>query len=150
MKTESCTICTDKAIKHADSMEKNIEKYERYFEQFQDTLSEGDAEVLLTNHENKREVFRAFSRSKILEAIQNGWLIEAFAKGNQSYDVIIIYHLQVGHKMYRPVHVCGILDAKNNKLIVKTVYDPRSHAWKWSDNYEKRVCFCKKEESFHD
>lgn len=145
---KSCSSCAEKASKHARIMNKNLEKYEKWLESFQVALEEGDAKVLMTHHESKREVYRAFSRNSVLNAIKNGWAIEGYSKGNGVYDFTILYHLQTAPKTYRPVHVCCSLDSKANKLYVMTVYDPRSHAWKWSKTYDARVCFCNKEGSY--
>lgn len=145
-----CPSCDEKALKHARIMDNNLEKYEQYFENFQVALEEGEAEVLMTHHESRREVFRAFSRVSVLNSIQNGWAIEGYSKGRGVYEFTILYHLQVAPKTYRPMHVCCSLDSKTNRLTVITVYDPRSRTWKWSENLDKRVCFCKKEDKSHD
>ncbi|WP_019156924.1 DUF4258 domain-containing protein [Robertmurraya massiliosenegalensis] len=145
-----CSCCSEKASKHARMVENSLNKYETYFESFQDAFEEGDAEVFMTNHESKREVYRAFSRTNVLNAIQNGWAIECYFKGNGIIQFTILYHLQVAPKTYRPMHVCCSLDSKTNKLYIITVYDPRSHDWKWSKNLDKRVCFCDKEDYSHE
>lgn len=138
-----CNQCTKKAEHHATINKKNISKHGHVFADFQEKLSEGDAEVLFTKHAGDRELFRAFSRSGILEAIQNGWEIEMFSNG-YSLTLTILYHFRIDTKTYRPIHV--VCELQDNTLTVITAYDPRTHSWKWNEHYDKRVCFCKKEE----
>jgi hypothetical protein len=58
--------------RHHENQKKIIPQAEKFFTIFQNKLENGYAEVVVTNHENKRELFRAVSRRDVLQVIQEG------------------------------------------------------------------------------
>ncbi|MDX8367684.1 DUF4258 domain-containing protein [Cytobacillus sp. IB215665] len=134
-------IDSERTEKHHAVQSKLKPKVELVLEKFQKQLAEGNAEVLWTKHEKQRELFRSFSRRSVLEAIQNGWVIEAYNNNDRSMSVLIIYFLKTTSGNYRPMHV--YVNISKNVCNVITVYDPRSGEHMWSDNYQKRVLYAK-------
>lgn len=111
-------------------------------EDFQEALEEGEAVLTISSHALERQVDRSIAGPQIVEAIKNGWAIERRQQGDE-VTVTLLYHLRVSPRVYRPLHVIAVFHTLSSfKWTVKTVYDPRSEAWKWSEDFQGRVCFC--------
>ena len=98
-------------------------------------LEEGGA-LPMSKHAGGRGYHRAFSVSKISEAIRNGWVIE---HDPERQTLLVLYYLKLSAGVYRPIHV---VIGYRGKWKVVTVYDPRSMPWKWNRNFDERICFC--------
>jgi len=137
--------CAELSRKRADKFKKILHIGEKELEDFQKLLKEGCGEATLRHyfHAEQRKVQRAFSTYEISEVVKEGWLIDR----NVVLDgtvIVVMYHLRISNKVYRPVHVvCQMKSSLDWRII--TVYDPRSMPWKWDTNYQRRVCFCTEE-----
>ena len=140
---EYCPICKDRA-----------EKFHKYQEQW---VNKGDAllkKALANNldistgyHSNIRKVERCFSKKDIVAAIEAGYVIERQKHHHGGIVWLINSNIKITQKKYRPIHIAVSFQEDYIKVI--TIYDPRTHAWKWNKNYSRRLCWCqnkKKEE----
>lgn len=90
-------------------------------------------------HANRRMVERAFNQSDINIAVQFGWVIERnFSKDSQKHRLVILVYNQ----NKRPLHVIFEI-VKENFWEIVTLYNPESKPYKWSEDFQERVCFCK-------
>lgn len=144
MKCSNPDVCSVKSDAHQERQEKFLSKAQILLEEFQEDLMRGVSEYELMNHALHRERERCFSTRDVNEAMRYGWVIEVKnLKQTREWHLLIIHHLKLGPKMYRPVHIaCYFNEKARNQWRVKTVYDPRTMSWKWSEDYEKRICFC--------
>lgn len=135
-------LCAEKARR----MEPSILRYritaQGELEGFQEALEEGEVVLTISSHALGRQVDRSIARPQIVEAVKEGWAIERRQRGDE-VTVTLLYHLRVSPRVYRPLHVITVFHTFSPlKWTVKTVYDPRSEAWKWSEDVQRRVCFC--------
>jgi predicted RNA-binding protein Jag len=134
-----------KMERHQKFLEKHLPMAEKAVEEMQTKIENGDSiEICLTKHENKRSFERAISNRQVMEVIECGYVIEYQGKNIDSIDVLMMGYVKISNGSYRPLHVA--LNIKDNVYTVKTVYDPRSKAVQWSNNYETRLFFVQKEE----
>lgn len=106
-------------------------------ENFLKKLKGNIATVEMDAHFMKRSKERAVSLSEVLSVIDNGWVIER----NQTVGKASIVLLGYVGKNYRPLHIV-VNQLSDNKWLIITSYDPRTHAWKWTDSFDERKCFC--------
>lgn len=90
-------------------------------------------------HADLRQFQRAISFQDIQDVVQNGWVIER----NYYPDEQVVRLVILGYtKNYRPLHVvCEIVNENDWEIV--TVYSPVSKKYKWSNDFQERVCFCK-------
>ncbi|WP_028987564.1 DUF4258 domain-containing protein [Thermicanus aegyptius] len=148
MGCENPEKCRLKAAKHEKIQQTQALIGQRELERFWKYMQKGSAKLNLYRHAKRREFFRAFSEYQIVDALKNGWCIERNVKDGET-TLLIIYHLKISSKIFRPIHlVCKFTDIKCWDVI--TVYDPRSKEYKWENNYQKRICFCKNQKEEDD
>lgn len=135
-------LCAEKVRRTESSTLRYRSMAQGELEDFQEALEEGEAVLTISSHALERQVDRSISRPQIVEAVKNGWAIERRQQGDD-IKVILLYHLRVSPRVYRPIHIVAVFNTFTPiKWTVKTVYDPRSEAWKWSEDFQRRVCFC--------
>jgi hypothetical protein len=135
--------CGERARNWEFKQKRQILIAENELESFRQSLVDGNGVLTFKKHANKREYERAFSKMNILEAVQDGWTIERTFHAGQ-VKIIIMYYIRTSQRSYRPVHVvCSFQEDCPQRWTVITVYDPRTKPWKWGENFQKRVCFCK-------
>jgi len=120
------------------------EKYrpigEQEFERFYEKYKKGEATLEFDQHYSKRCFERAVTDHHLKEALEFGWVIE---RGKTAGQISIVLLCYVGEN-FRPLHfVFNVIS--ENKWIAITTYTPRSHSWKWSDDFMTRICFCNHE-----
>lgn len=131
--------------RHKRFLDKNLPAAEKAVEEMQEKIENGESiQILMTKHENKRSLERAFSNRNIMEVLENGYAIDFQGRDSHSIDILIMGYVKISNGEYRPLHVA--LNIRDNVYTVKTVYDPRSKAEQWDDNYETRLFFIKKED----
>jgi|SRR5690606_10782090 len=129
--------CKRKREKWEECQEKFLPIGQQELEVFVEKLQKGEAYVRYDEHFVKRSRERCFSDSDVSEVLSYGWAIER----NKNIKGISLVVLGYIGKNYRPVHVVfDVLD--ENMWVAVTAYDPRTHSWKWNDNFDGRVCFC--------
>lgn len=140
--------CRLKAVKHEKIQLTQALIGQSELELFRQHMQEGDAELNFDSHADRRGFFRAFSKYQILEALENGWCIERNIRDGKTV-LLIMYYLKINHNTFRPIHVvCRFANVENWTIL--TVYDPRTKNYKWKDNYQKRICFCKNQKEEED
>lgn len=133
--------CKDKRQKWIEKAEKFVQYGEQELEIFVGKLAKGQAMVLLEDkHFKKRYIERAVSNKEVLDTIMSGWCIER-SKTKGSAVLCILGYTEKN----RPLHVI-VTQITETKWCVVTAYDPRSHSWKWSENFDQKICFCSHEE----
>lgn len=136
--------CARKAKNHREYQEKFLSNAQDRLERFQEALKRNVNALVKSRHGDWRQFDRSFSINQIREAVENGWAIESgFDKDTKERTIVIMYNLKIGPKTFRPMHVvCGFSDNNPDIWTVVTEYDPRSHAYKWTNGYNERICFC--------
>lgn len=129
--------CKRKAEKWKANQSKFLPTGEQEHENFLKKLKGNTATIETDAHFTKRSQERAVSTSEVLSVIENGWAVER----NQSVGKASIVLLGYVGKNYRPLHVV-VNQLSDSKWLVLTCYDPRSHAWKWTETFDERKCFC--------
>ncbi|MEF2246431.1 DUF4258 domain-containing protein [Paenibacillus sp. IITD108] len=134
--------CNNRALRHLKKFESLQSEAELLLTDFQEKLQSNSSDVRfrLKLHASQREMFRAFSRKDILEAVTNGWVIEMNERSNNKI-IIVMYFIHTGPKSYRPIHLVCVLNSPFDWEVI-TVYDPRSRSWWWGNNYSERICWC--------
>lgn len=139
-----CPQCKERREKWLQNQKKFIPLGEREHEAFTQAYEDGEAAFLESNHVGKRQFERAFPYRAVKEAVLNGWVIERQKTTGGHTRLVIMYYFRTSHKSYRPMHV--VIEFDNPFLwTFITVYDPRSQAWKWDEELQKRICFCNKQ-----
>lgn len=133
--------CKEKHEKWIEKADKYVPIGEKEHNQFLTLLGNGNATILLDRHFKKRGLERSVSNKDVMEVINYGWCIER-NKTMGSIALVLLGYVGVNK---RPLHVVINMIAKDKWLVI-TAYNPQSHAWKWSEFYNERVCFCNHEE----
>lgn len=136
MECKNPDLCESKHQQWKKHQEKLVPVGEGILDGIVERLEEG-IDIPLSDHANKRSLFRAFSVQEIRNAILNGWVIEY---DNTRNTLLVLYNYKVAAGIYRPIHVVIGL---NNKPKIITCYDPQSKPWKWDRSYQERICFCR-------
>ena len=136
---EYCPICKDRA--------------ERFHKHQQRWLDEGDtllqaairnkAKIKIRSHTHIRSTERCFNRAVLIPAIESGYVIERQVHEGNRIVWIVSSSIKIGACKYRPIHFA--ISFEDNVMYVITIYDPRSHAWKWDKTFSKRLCWCQNE-----
>lgn len=141
MECKEPLTCAERSLLWERIQEQSAAQME--LEMFQEVIEEGNAILAISIHASGRQLDRSFSKPQIAEAVKYGWAIERRWMGEE-VTITVMYHLRVSARVYRPIHVIAVFHKTSpNKWTVKTVYDPRSEAWKWSEDFQRRICFCK-------
>ncbi|MBM7715368.1 hypothetical protein JOC94_002355 [Bacillus thermophilus] len=114
---------------------------QKELDRFLEKIKKGKAKVVFDKHFQKRSLERSVSEIDVKEIISYGWVIER-NKTTKSKSIVLLGY--VGRN-FRPLHV--VFDMVSDDLwVVVTAYNPKSHAWKWNDRFNKRICFCNPED----
>ncbi|KRG13389.1 hypothetical protein ACA29_08515 [Lederbergia galactosidilytica] len=134
--------CNRKKSRWEELQEKYCPLGQKELDDFISDTSSGRAKVRFDKHFHKRSLERSISVHDVKDVVWYGWVIER-NKTAKSTSILILGY--VGRN-YRPLHV--VFDTLNENewvAVTVTAYDPNSHAWKWNENFDKRVCFCNPE-----
>lgn len=95
-----------------------------------------------SHHAEMRSFQRAFSITKLMEVIENGWVIQYNRKEN---TILLLGYTRLGEGVYRPFHIPIVFRKQKDRMIafIKTGYDPKASAHLWNETFEIRVCWCK-------
>ena len=95
-------------------------------------------------HTGSRQLERAIGFGELRTALENGQVIHRHidSKTHQEHLLILAW-LRVSRKSWQPVHVSLLITQDGTDVFIKTVYDPRSYDWMWTDQYTRRICWCK-------
>jgi hypothetical protein len=89
--------------------------------------------VEYSSHGAKRRIEYGYSRSEVRSALQHGDVIETYDDTGRGPSYLMLHWTET-----RPVHVVAADKTKPEKTIIITLYDPRSQADKWTDDYRQR------------
>ncbi|KRG13923.1 hypothetical protein ACA30_13430 [Virgibacillus soli] len=141
--TFECTSqkeCRRKRERWEELQEKYSPLGQKELDEFNSNIKTGKSKVRFDKHFHKRSLERSISVHDVKDVLTYGWVIER-NKTAKSTSILILGY--VGRN-YRPLHV--VFDMLNESdWIAVTAYDPNSHAWKWNEHFDKRVCFCNPE-----
>ncbi|MFT9486774.1 MAG: DUF4258 domain-containing protein [Tepidibacillus sp.] len=135
-----CEKCATKAQKYKKVQENRIDQADGIYEKI---IRDPAFQRVLTRHANKRMLDRAISTQVLINSLDDGLPIEMYTVDGEVH--LLIFTAIKEEKKYRPLHI-AIKVEKNQKYSIKTIYDPRSQAWKWDESLTQRVCWCKKED----
>lgn len=108
-------------------------------EVFLNYVEQKNYDITIRSHADKRQWERIVSLQDIKDIILNGWVVE---RNYYSDDQAVRIMLHGYTRKYRPIHVVVEIINENTWEIV-TVYDPRSKKYKWTNEYQERICFCR-------
>ncbi|MGE7924673.1 hypothetical protein ACQKND_16040 [Viridibacillus arvi] len=129
--------CQDKRNTWLERTEKYVPIGRREHKKFIERMKSGEATIVLDRHLKKRKLERSVNTKDLLDVFYDGWVIER----NKTDGPIALVLMGYVGKHRQPLHVV-IHQLAGDKWIVITSYNPQTHHWKWSDNYNERVCFC--------
>lgn len=116
--------------------------WQRKYEKFIENVKNNKAKILLHKHfVNNRSFERCISENNIRTILENGWIIEQTKNGGGVVRVLVLAYTKSSSRIYRPLHLVLEVIGKNEWIVI-TSYNPESHAWKWSNNLDERICFC--------
>jgi hypothetical protein len=95
-----------------------------------------------SKHAQQRMLERAISETELRTIIFDGDIIEYHQNEFGTTKMVVWGHIRISSKKYRPLHIILKKRANDSKYSVVTLYDPRTEAWRWDENYTKRICFC--------
>lgn len=143
----------EKMQKHQNYLKSVLPKILPSIKKIQQKLKENEAvNIIASKHLKNREIDRNISYEAILETIKYGKVIEF-----QGWDVapeefnslmvpscepflnVVLAKKVRNNGCWQNVHVC--VNIQGNNVVLKTVYDPKSMHWLWTDNYTKRVFY---------
>lgn len=132
-------FCKKKNERWIKNQKKYLKEGQEEHEKFLSYVNEGTADIAIRSHADKRTFERVVSNADMTDVILNGWVIER----NINYDSQAVRLVILGYtRKYRPIHVvCEIINEKEWEVV--TVYNPESQAYKWTNNFQERICFCK-------
>ena len=137
MKCRNPEKCRNEVLIKQALLEKDSKKVEAILSKIRKRYASGDKTVLtMTEHAHKRCVYRAVSTVDVVKVFKEGQAIE-YSPGKSMCITLMGYTRE-----NRPIHIvlASVADKKDWKIV--TVYDPRTEAWRWEENYTKKVCFC--------
>lgn len=130
--------CKRKSERWRENQETYASKGQNELDDFLELYAEKKAAVFLDKHFEKRCVERAISIHEVSSILEFGWVIER----NETCGNPTVVVLGFTGKPYKPLHVVYCL-VSQTKWVAVTAYRPNSQPWKWSGNYDKRICFCR-------
>ena len=86
-----------------------------------------------SRHGAQRRIKYGYSRSDVRAALQDGDVIEEYRDTGRGSSNLLLHWIEG-----RPIHVVAADKVKKGKTIVVTLYDTRSRADKWTDDYRQR------------
>lgn len=117
----------------------NLDTGEAILENMRTRLEKNEKVVNLTEHINQRGTFRAFSETIDVNIVfKYGWVIEYYTTSSAEYMTILGYA-----RGYRPLHLVLALNKNETRWKAITAYDPRTEEFRWTNDYQTKVCFCK-------
>lgn len=146
MKCLNKKICAEKHKKWKRNQNKFIPIGEEEHNIFIEHYKNGNAILGLKKypdqerpHADLRFFQRSVSAKDITDIILHGWVIERnYFSYEQAVRLVILGYTRT----YRPLHiVCEIINEREWEIV--TVYNPETKKYKWGNNYQERVCFCK-------
>lgn len=130
----------ERMTRHQSYQERNLPLAEAAVESIQDKIEEREAvSIRVSKHGNERELERAISNRDLMAVLSGGYAIECQGVQKDSIEILLMGHTKGYNNMYRPLHVA--VSIKDNDVLVKTAYDPRSREWQWENNYETRIFY---------
>lgn len=145
---ENPILCKKKHERWKKNQSRFIPIGEIEHQNFIQHLTEGKARYVMKKHSDEerphadiRQVQRMISIYDLKDIITHGWVIERnYFPYEQAVRLVILGYT----RNYRPLHV--VCEVVNDYFwLVCTVYDPQSKPYKWSNNFQERVCFCKED-----
>ena len=135
-----CVQCHEKRTKWERLQTIYLEKGEKEIARFRENIASRKAKLVYSVHYFKNLQLREYSYSDVEKALLYGRLIERNKLTNETNVSYTLLYFTKNKAM----HV--VLERLNGQeYMLKTVYNPNAHAWKWNDTFDKRICFCKGE-----
>jgi len=127
----------------ADQMAKRLPRAEQLHEEFLARLNRKPASSrwITWVHANQRQVLRAVGALELDTVITCGYPIEAIF-WNEGGRIVLRGDTEAGRPL---IVVCEFVCPNPAKMWVwgvVTSYDPRTESWRWSPDFEQRVCRC--------
>lgn len=139
MTCKNPTLCEKKYKRWKNNQMVFVPIGEQEHELFLKYVKQGSADIGIHPHADKRQFERTVSNSDMKDVILHGWVMER----NIDFESQAVRLVILGYsKTYRPIHVVTeILNEREWEII--TVYSPESKGYKWSKDFDERICFCK-------
>lgn len=139
MECKNPELCKKKYNRWKQNQSYMVPIGEKEHEKFLSFIEDGNAELEISTHADRRQFLRSISLKDIKDVVLNGWVIERnFFPDVQAVRLVILGYT----RNYRPLHVvCEIINETHWEIV--TTYSPESQAYKWSKDYQERICFCK-------
>lgn len=136
--------CAQWAAERAAVMALRLPRAAQLHEAFLRRLNEHppSSNWLLWEHAAERQLFRATSLAEIEDVLLCGHPIEASFFGAQGGRMVLRGDTGKGRPL---LVVCQFPPPRGQTLwtwSIVTAYDPRSEPWRWSPDFERRICRC--------
>lgn len=84
-------------------------------------------------HGAERRIEYGYTRDDVRAALHDGDVIEEYEDTGRGPSYLVLHWIEG-----RPLHVVAADKVKKEETIIVTLYDPRSEADKWTDDYRQR------------
>lgn len=140
LNVEKCTVYSKK---NKERNERFQDRNDDLLEVIVDKLSNEEEYFALdySTHAKQRSFERLISEDEVESVIMNGWSIDS-QKDSLYTTITVLSHVK-RKKNYIPVHVVIAIDKTKSHAKVITAYYPKSQPWKWNEDYDQRICYCK-------
>ena len=116
---------------------------EAWLQQGQDLLNQWNdnrGALRFSDHASEdRMLERAVSQGDIRRALRDGIVIHRDPYEGREHFLVLAW-VPIRKKVWQPLHIAGYWYRGEVKVI--TVYDPRTEAWMWTPEFDRRVCWC--------
>jgi hypothetical protein len=142
-KCEDPEGCAHKAERWVRYQDENLWIGEKLLAELRESRFRKETWIRNTDHSEKRKVDRCISeREERLLIDHEAWPFEYQKDKYGTEKLSLVGSLKVGEKLYRPIHII-LIRQDDKQWKVATIYDPRSKGFKWGNNHQKRICFCR-------
>lgn len=136
------TTCTNSACAYkVAKWEKSQSTYARtakeQLQKLRNKLQLREWKMIYSQHYFQNLHKREYSVEDVQNALLFGRVVERIKdKDTKFISLVILYYTDS-----KPMHVV-VENIDSTTYLLKTVYNPMAHYWKWNNTYDKRICFC--------
>lgn len=146
MECKNPSICAEKHRRWKQNQSRLIPIGDKLFECFKKKLKDGSAILEASKHFRVRSYERSINRASIINILNEGWVIEYIVdNSSQMVRLLVMGYVKTNFQTYRPLHMVLEIESENRWEII-TAYSPYTMPYKWSEDFQERVCFCHNDE----
>lgn len=146
--------CAELAARVAEWQERHLPEAKELYTEFLRRYDEGTALLVFSDpHAARRQRQRSFNEEEVREVVEFGEVVDYAPRvRDPGYpDHRSIRLLGMAGASARPLHVVCFLPRTVPPApaiwawTVKTVWNPATRSWRWSDDFRRQICWCQEE-----